>query len=111
MADDNHPSSPPRTLSSRTDCYYSLYPLHPPQRPTELRTAHFPDLQTPALFVSGSRDGFGTIDEMTVALQLIPSRTHLLTIANSGHELLSKKNQDELPQKIADEFKEMFGAA
>ena len=87
------------------------YPLHPPQRPTELRTAHFPDLQTPALFVSGSRDGFGTIDEMTAALKLIPSRTRLLPIANSGHELLSKKNQDALPQKIADEFREMFGAA
>jgi predicted alpha/beta-hydrolase family hydrolase len=87
------------------------YPLHPPQRPTELRTAHFPELQTAALFVSGSRDGFGTIDEMAAALKLITSRTRLLTVANSGHELLSKKNQDELPQRIADEFKEMFGAA
>src|SRR5271155_1751665 len=27
------------------------YPLHPPQRPGELRTAHFPQLKTPALFV------------------------------------------------------------
>src|SRR5271163_1166696 len=29
------------------------YPLHPPQRPTELRTRHFPGLQTPAMFVHG----------------------------------------------------------
>src|SRR5271154_2261926 len=43
------------------------YPLHPPQRPAELRTAHFPNLQTPALFVIGSRDGFATIPEMTEA--------------------------------------------
>jgi hypothetical protein len=48
---------------------------------------------------------------MAAALKLITSRTRLLTVANSGHELLSKKNQDELPQRIADEFKEMFGAA
>ena len=40
------------------------YPLHPPQRPAELRTAHFPALRTPALFVSGVRDGFGSIDEL-----------------------------------------------
>lgn len=87
------------------------YPLHPPQRPTELRTAHFPDLQTPALFVCGSRDGFATTEEMTSAMKLIPSSTRLLTIASSGHELLSKKNQDELLRKIADEFKAMFDAA
>ena len=43
------------------------YPLHPPQRPGELRTAHFPRLQVPALFVHGTRDGFGSINEMTAA--------------------------------------------
>ncbi len=43
------------------DCLLLLsYPLHPPQRPTELRTAHFPNLRTPALFLSGTRDGFAT---------------------------------------------------
>jgi hypothetical protein len=87
------------------------YPLHPPQRPTELRTAHFSDLKTPALFVSGSRDGFGTTEEITGALELIPSSTRLLSIVGSGHELLSKKNQDELLTKIADEFRDMFGVA
>ena len=50
------------------------YPLHPPQRPAELRTAHFPNLQTPALFVSGARDGFASIQEMTEALKLIPAQ-------------------------------------
>src|SRR5277367_6557919 len=44
------------------------YPLHPPRRPNELRTAHFPTLQTPALFLLGTRDGFASIHEMTDAL-------------------------------------------
>ena len=44
------------------------YPLHPPQRPAELRTAHFPALRTPALFVSGVRDGFASLDELATAL-------------------------------------------
>ena len=86
------------------------YPLHPPQKPDELRTAHFPRLQTPALFVSGNHDGFGSIDELGSALQLIPARTELLTVTGAGHELLSKKNRDSLPETIVKTFKQ-FAAA
>jgi predicted alpha/beta-hydrolase family hydrolase len=81
------------------------YPLHPPQRPAELRTAHFPALRTPALFVSGVRDGFGSTDELAAALQLIPARTELLSVAGAGHELLTKKNRDTLPALVVDAFK------
>lgn len=81
------------------------YPLHPPQRPGELRTAHFPRLQTPALFVSGNRDGFGSIDELGSALTLIPARTELLTVNGAGHELLSKKNRDSLPETLVETFR------
>jgi uncharacterized protein len=42
------------------------YPLHPPQKPQQLRTVHFPKLATPALFVQGSADPFGSLEEMTV---------------------------------------------
>lgn len=80
------------------------YPLHPPQRPTELRTAHFPNLKTPALFVSGTRDGFATIDELSAAIKLIPAKTDLLPITSAGHELMTKKNRDELPKIIVDAF-------
>jgi predicted alpha/beta-hydrolase family hydrolase len=44
------------------------YPLHPPRKPADLRTAHFPKLKTPSLFIQGSRDPFGSIEEMTSAL-------------------------------------------
>ena len=80
------------------------YPLHPPQRPEELRTKHFPDLRTPAMFVSGTCDGFGTIAEMEGALRLIPARTELLAISGSGHELISKKNRAELPGQLSRAF-------
>jgi uncharacterized protein len=86
------------------------YPLHPPQKPDELRTAHFPRLQTPALFVSGNHDGFGSIDELRSALTLIPARTELLTVTGAGHELLSKKNRDSLPETIVETF-QRFAAA
>ncbi|HZP07189.1 MAG TPA: alpha/beta fold hydrolase [Terracidiphilus sp.] len=80
------------------------YPLHPPKKPAELRTKHFPSLQTPALFVHGTRDGFATIAEMQSALSLIPARTHLLPIAGAGHELLTKSNREALIEEITSKF-------
>ena len=63
------------------------YPLHPPHRPAELRTSHFSKLQAPALFVHGSRDPFGTLEEMRCALTLIPSPVGLAEIQGAGHDL------------------------
>jgi uncharacterized protein len=80
------------------------YPLHPPQRPAELRTAHFPNLQTRALFVSGAKDGFATIREMTEALKLIPAPTELITVEGAGHELMTRRNRDELPVRVVETF-------
>jgi uncharacterized protein len=63
------------------------YPLHPPTRPDQPRTAHFPSLATPALFVHGTRDPFGTIEEIEAARALIPARTALLAVDGAGHDL------------------------
>jgi uncharacterized protein len=86
------------------------YPLHPPRRPAELRTAHFGQLQTPAMFMHGSRDMFGSIEEMTEALKLIPAQTELIAVTGAGHELLSKKNGAELPGTVTEAFRR-FGAS
>ena len=80
------------------------YPLHPPKAPKQLRTAHFSDLRTPALFVHGTRDAFGAIDEMKAALKLIPARTQLVPVEGTGHELMSARNRCTLPDVIADAF-------
>lgn len=80
------------------------YPLHPPKRPNELRTGHFPNIQTPSLFVHGTHDGFGSITDLTTALRLIPARTELLPVKDSGHELMTKKNRDTLPGLLAEAF-------
>ncbi len=84
------------------------YPLHPPRKPAELRTAHFPQLKTPALFVHGGRDPFGSHDEMKTALPLIPAQTTLLEIEGAGHELLGKKSEENLPVRIVQAFQEFF---
>ena len=84
------------------------YPLHPPKKPDQLRTAHFPSLRTTALFVHGTRDGFGSIEEVSAALKLIPASTELLSVAGAGHELLSKRNEKELPAEIVSAFNVLF---
>lgn len=80
------------------------YPLHPPHKPEQLRTAHFPSLRTPGLFVSGERDGFGTHDELEIALSEIQARTELMLISAAGHELITPRNKEELPTRIVEAF-------
>lgn len=63
------------------------YPLHPPSKPLQARIAHFPRLTTRALFIHGTKDPFGTVDEMEEALQLIPAAKELIVIDGAGHDL------------------------
>ena len=81
------------------------YPLHLPQRPGEVRTAHFPNLQTSAMFVHGTRDGLGTIDEVAAALKLIPARAELIPVTGAGHELATKRNRDEVAETVVKSFR------
>jgi uncharacterized protein len=84
------------------------YPLHPPGRATQLRTAHFPDLKTPALFVSGTKDDFATPDELEQAINLIPARTRFVQIPGARHGLVDKKNASTLPATILEAWSEFF---
>jgi len=81
------------------------YPIHPPTRPELLRTEHFPQLRAPALFVHGSRDPFGSLDELSEAIKLIATETELLAIEGAAHDLLTGKNRKELPNRIAQRFR------
>ena len=87
------------------------YPLHPPGKPGQLRTQHFSTLRTPALFVEGTRDPFGSIDEITAALKLIPAKTALLTVEGEGHDLgfKGKKVRNDLGALVLVEFRKFFG--
>jgi predicted alpha/beta-hydrolase family hydrolase len=80
------------------------YPLHPPRKPEQLRTSHFPKLKTPAFFVSGTRDEFGTITELESALKLIPAAHSLYEVDGAGHDLAIKKSFGDLPARIVGEF-------
>ena len=81
------------------------YPLHPPRKPEQLRIQHLPNLRTPSLFVHGTRDPFGSIDEVKRALQLIPAQHELLEVEGAGHDLRAgKKPITDLASRIASAF-------
>jgi predicted alpha/beta-hydrolase family hydrolase len=66
------------------------YPLHPPGRPQQLRVEHFDRVHVPALFVSGTRDAFGTPDELQHHGRSIPGPVtyHWLDTADHGFKPL-----------------------
>jgi hypothetical protein len=76
------------------------YPLHPPGKPQRLRTEHFPRLGVPALFVQGTVDPFGSVDELSAAIGLIPAATRLITIDGAGHDL--KRGRFDLAAVVAE---------
>lgn len=76
------------------------YPLHPPDKPAELRTQHFPKITKPAYFVHGSRDPFATGAELKSAMKLIPAPTAILEVPEAGHDLSLKVT--DAPKVAAD---------
>jgi predicted alpha/beta-hydrolase family hydrolase len=81
------------------------YPLHPPSKPQQLRTAHFTQWTTPALFVHGTKDPFGSVDELRDAISLIPAPTRLLEIPGAGHDLGRKHS--EIADRIVEAFAQL----
>lgn len=65
------------------------YPFHPPDKPTELRTAHLEKLQTPALIVQGTRDPFGTRED--VAGYTLSPKIEMLWLEDGDHDLKPRK--------------------
>lgn len=87
------------------------YPLHPPRKPEQLRVKHLPELRVPALFVHGTRDPFGSIEEMEAALKIIPAKTQLLKVDGAGHDLgfKAKAMPEEVVGGVVRGFTGFFG--
>ena len=74
------------------------YPLHPPGRPERLRTAHFPDLRLPCLFVSGRRDAFAAPEELERETAAIPGAVTRVFV-EGDHSL--RKSEPEVAGAVA----------
>jgi predicted alpha/beta-hydrolase family hydrolase len=69
------------------------YPLHPPGKPAQRRDQHLPDIGAPMLFLHGTRDPFGSPDEMRGLVEGLPGAT-LEVIDGGDHSLAVSKRQD-----------------
>lgn len=74
------------------------YPLHPPGRADKVRDAHLPQIKAPMLFVQGSRDGFGTPEELRATIKKHRLNARLHIIEGGDHSLKVPKSQG-IPQE------------
>ena len=75
------------------------YPLHPPGKPDKLRTEHLPNLTVPCLFVSGTRDAFGTREELEAATGVIPGPVTHVWIEGGDHGL--RRRDEPVAEAVA----------
>lgn len=64
------------------------YPFHPPKHPERLRTAHLEQIRTPTLIVQGTRDGYGTPEDVA-GYRLSPA-IRLVWIEDGDHDLRAR---------------------
>jgi uncharacterized protein len=83
------------------------YPLHPPGRPDKLRSKHLPDIRVPMLFIQGSRDAFGTPDELRAAMGLNVA-AEICVVEGGDHSFMVPKRsampQDQVYEFVLDEI-------
>ena len=82
------------------------YPLHPPGRPQQRRDAHLPAITLPMLFVQGSRDEFGTAEEIRELLPRLNPQAQLFEVADGDHSFKVRvKTTGKKPDAV---FTEIF---
>jgi uncharacterized protein len=68
------------------------YPLHPPGKPDAARTTHLPGIRVPILLVQGTRDSFGTREEVTPVFDGIPAEVTYEFIEGGDHSFAVPKS-------------------
>jgi len=82
------------------------YPLHPPGKPQQLRTRHFTRLAVPALFMQGTRDAFGTPEELGGALDGTGVWATLYPVADGDHSFNVPKRAGRTPDTVEAEIQD-----
>lgn len=84
------------------------YPLHPPGRPDKLRDAHLPEITAPMLFIQGSRDAFGSADELRATIKKHHLSATLHIVESGDHSLKVPKTigvpQPQVYENVMDEI-------
>ena len=89
------------------------YPLHPPGRPEQLRDKHLPQIKAPMLFIQGSRDAFGTEDEIRSLVRRLKLPATLHIVGGGDHSLKVPKSggipQQDVYEAAMDEIADWCG--
>ncbi|MFT7170872.1 MAG: putative alpha/beta-hydrolase family hydrolase [Paracoccaceae bacterium] len=80
------------------------YPLHPAGKPDKLRTEHFPKLQSPLLFLQGTRDALADLELLRPALELLPNQPTLHVIEGGDHSFSVLKRSGRTMDEVLDEI-------
>lgn len=81
------------------------YPLHPPGRLDKMRSEHLPKIKAPMLFVQGSRDAFGSKQEIETIIKTLKLPAELQSIDGGDHSFKVPKSagpQDEIYRQAMD---------
>lgn len=76
------------------------YPLHPPGRPDKLRSEHLPKIKAPMLFVQGSRDAFGSKEEIAATIKKLKLPATLYAVEGGDHSLKVPKKAGTPQQDV-----------
>ncbi|MGR4069436.1 alpha/beta fold hydrolase [Billgrantia sp. C5P2] len=77
------------------------YPFHPPRKPERLRLAHWPQITCPTLVVQGSRDPFGTREE--VAHYDLAGQRRLHWVEDGDHDWKPRRRSGRTQAELIEE--------
>ena len=83
------------------------YPLHPPGNLAKMRDEHLPNIKAPMLFLQGSRDTFGTTEEIRAVIKKHKLKATLYAIEGGDHSFKAPKSsgpQEAIYQQAMDEI-------
>ena len=90
------------------------YPLHPPGKPEQLRDQHLKDIRAPMLFMQGSRDAFGTPEELRAVIKRLHLPATLHVIEGGDHSFKVPKSlgipQQQIYETAMDEITRWLGS-
>ena len=91
------------------------YPLHPPGKPEQLRDAHLKDIRAPMLFIQGSKDPFGTSEEIKAIIKKHKLHATLYVIEGGDHSFKVPKStgvsQSEVYESMMEKIVEWLKSA
>jgi predicted alpha/beta-hydrolase family hydrolase len=85
------------------------YPLHPPGKPDALRVDHFSAIEVPCLFVSGTKDPFGSPKELERHAKKITGAVTHYWVEGGGHDF--KRHDDEVAEEVRAWLRSLNGRA